>query len=76
MTRQAVIVVCLGAVLGLAGCGKLGTLERPGPATGADAGVDPLKASRTVDPRNRNADPSPSVSSAETTPGSAAATPQ
>lgn len=74
MMRQVITLICLGAALCVAGCGKLGALERPGPATGVDVGADPMKASRTIDPRNRNADPSPSVSAAE--PGSATPGPQ
>ena len=45
--------------LGVAGCGKLGALERPGPDTGVDAGPEPSRTVRTVDPRNHNSDPSP-----------------
>ena len=52
----------LMALVGLGGCGKLGHLERPGPAQGVDAGPDATRAVRTVDPRDRNADPAPSRS--------------
>jgi hypothetical protein len=50
---------------GLAACGKLGALERPGPVFGkggGDAGAEPIRSIRTVDPRDRNSDPSPSRS--------------
>ena len=50
--------------IGLSGCGKLGALERPGPILGgksnADAGPEPTRSVRTVDPRDRNSDPAPS----------------
>jgi hypothetical protein len=50
--------------VGLSGCGKLGELERPGPIFGgksnADAGPEPTRTVRTVDPRDRNSDPAPS----------------
>lgn len=60
----------LGAVAllatGLSACGKLGDLERPGPIFGgksdADAGAEPTRSVRTVDPRDRNSDPAPSRS--------------
>ncbi len=68
MKTQTLILLCMTSALSLGGCGKLGTLERPGPSGGADAGPEPLKASRTVDPRDRNSDPSPSVSSADAPP--------
>ena len=52
------LVVCAAAAVALAGCGKMGPLERPGPilgrapaSGGADAGADPARAVRTVDPR-------------------------
>lgn len=55
---------------GLAGCGKVGQLERPGPLfanernTTADAdkaqkAQDPSKPVDTVDPRDRSTDPAP-----------------
>jgi hypothetical protein len=54
------------AAAGLSGCGKLGALERPGPifgkGGGADAGAQPTRSIRTVDPRDRNSDPAPSRS--------------
>jgi hypothetical protein len=51
------LAVCTIAALVLAGCGKMGALERPGPilgrapASNVDAGADPARAVRTVDPR-------------------------
>ena len=52
---------------GLAGCGKLGSLERPGPifghATGAAAQPrqqqDPNRPVQTIDPRDESATPAP-----------------
>ena len=55
----------------LAGCGKLGELERPGPLTGAGRAStraadeqnrqtsDPSRPVDTVDPRDRATDPAP-----------------
>ena len=62
--------IAIGSLLALAtvtlsACGKLGDLERPGPVFGnsqADAGPEPRRTVRTVDPRDRNSDPSPSRS--------------
>ena len=60
--RPLVAIALIGAAA-LAGCGKMGALERPGPmtgrATGADAGADPGRAVRTIDPRNRTRDDTP-----------------
>ncbi|WP_304165279.1 hypothetical protein [Phenylobacterium aquaticum] len=60
----ALIGVITLAGAGLSACGKLGALERPGPiygkGGGADAGAQPTRSIRTVDPRDRNSDPSPS----------------
>jgi predicted small lipoprotein YifL len=56
----------------LAGCGKMGELERPGPLFGAGRNTtkgadetsrqaqDPSRPVNTVDPRQRNSDPAPS----------------
>lgn len=66
--RFAVAGIVAG--LALAGCGKMGTLERPGPlfgagrATTADADEaersrDPARPVDTVDPRDRTSDPAP-----------------
>lgn len=56
--------VAVALSIGLSGCGKLGELERPGPIFGgksdADAGPEPTRTVRTVDPRDRNSDPAPS----------------
>lgn len=66
MTLRKLTVFGAATVLaiGLSGCGKLGPLERPGPIFGgksnADAGADPTRAVRTIDPRDRNSDPAPS----------------
>jgi hypothetical protein len=37
MTRKTVAILGLLAALALAGCGKMGDLERPGPLWGPDA---------------------------------------
>ena len=62
ITRNLAITLILA--LGLSACGKLGALERPGPmfghGGGADAVPEPTRSVRTVDPRDRNSDPSPS----------------
>lgn len=62
--RPIALTLVLAAALGLSACGKLGALERPGPVFGkgggADAGPEPTRSVRTVDPRDRNSDPSPS----------------
>lgn len=65
--RSLCVLAAAGALaLGLSGCGKLGTLERPGPLFGgksdADAGPEPTRQVRTIDPRDRNSDPAPSRS--------------
>jgi predicted small lipoprotein YifL len=66
MTLRTLAVAGAAAALaiGLTGCGKLGDLERPGPIFGgksnADAGPEPTRTVRTVDPRDRNSDPAPS----------------
>jgi hypothetical protein len=57
------LAICAIAALALAGCGKLGDLERPGPmvgrGSGVDAGADPTRAVRTVDPRTYDDRPLP-----------------
>ena len=62
--RSLVTIGAVALAAGLAGCGKMGMLERPGPIgqtrTNADAGAEPTRSIKTVDPRDRNADPSPS----------------
>lgn len=66
MTLRTLTAIGAAALLaaGLGGCGKLGELERPGPIFGgksdADAGPEPTRTVRTVDPRDRNSDPAPS----------------
>ncbi|MDO8323969.1 MAG: hypothetical protein Q7T23_13620 [Phenylobacterium sp.] len=62
--RPLVLISALAlSATALSGCGKMGELERPGPIgqarSGADAGSAPMRSIRTVDPRDRNADPSP-----------------
>ena len=71
MTRTALALT--GAVFlaaGLAGCGKVGQLERPGPLFGAERNStraadeaqrqqDPSRPVDTVDPRDRSTDPAP-----------------
>jgi hypothetical protein len=63
MTRPLVAIALIGAAVAVAGCGKLGDLERPGPmaggGSGADAGPSPARAVRTVDPRSRDDRPAP-----------------
>jgi len=78
MTFRPLILAALAAAVGLAGCGKLGALERPGPligsgASGADAGPDPAHAIRTVDPRNRDSDPATRSAPIDSAPNPAAA---
>ena len=62
------LVLTLAA--GLAGCGKVGALERPGPLYGqgrnttqdadkAQRAQDPSRPVDTVDPRDRTTDPAP-----------------
>ena len=66
MTLRTLAAIGASALIaaGLSGCGKLGELERPGPIFGgksnADAGPEPTRTVRTVDPRDRNSDPAPS----------------
>ncbi len=70
MTLRKLAICATAAALaaGLAACGKLGDLERPGPIFGqapksnADAGPVPNRQVRTIDPRDRNSDPAPSRS--------------
>ena len=61
----------LTAAAALAGCGKVGELERPGPLFGAERNTtqdadnaqrnaqDPSRPVDTVDPRDRSTDPAP-----------------
>lgn len=62
--RPLVLISALAlSATALSGCGKMGELERPGPIgqarSDADAGSAPARSIRTVDPRDRNADPAP-----------------
>ena len=69
--RTSTLVTALAAVAlaaGLAGCGKLGSLERPGPmfgrtangaATPSEQHQDPNRPVQTVDPRDPDPQPSP-----------------
>jgi hypothetical protein len=63
MTLRPLAAIALIGATALAGCGKLGELERPGPlvgkGAGADAGAAAARAVRTVDPRNRDDRPAP-----------------
>lgn len=72
MSRTTLVIT--GAILalsaGLAGCGKVGQLDRPGPLFGAERNStraaddaqrqqDPSRPVDTVDPRDRSTDPAP-----------------
>lgn len=68
--RKLAVAGALILVTGLAGCGKVGQLERPGPLFGAernrtrdvDDTVRKQETTRpvdTVDPRDRSSDPAP-----------------
>ena len=63
-------VTAAALALGLSACGKLGELERPGPTPTSgrdiDAGADPTRTIKTVDPRNRSQDPSAASQAQET----------
>lgn len=72
MNRLAFAAAALAlAAFVLAGCGKTGELERPGPLFGADRATtqkadevnrqvqDPSRPVDTIDPRQRTADPAP-----------------
>ncbi|MBA4010590.1 MAG: hypothetical protein C0481_01865 [Phenylobacterium sp.] len=63
MNLHPLAMIALIGAAALAGCGKMGELERPGPmfgkGSGADAGADPTRAVRTVDPRTRDDRPAP-----------------
>jgi len=71
MSRRALALLS-GLILAttLAGCGKVGQLERPGPLFGAERNrtrdaddaqrqQDPTRPVDTVDPRDRSTDPAP-----------------
>ena len=67
--QTGALVLVLAA--GLAGCGKMGALERPGPLFGQERNTtkdadnaarnaqDPSRPVDTVDPRDRTTDPAP-----------------
>ena len=65
--RIAVLAGTVALSGALAGCGKWGTLERPGPLFGNGAGVadqrrqaqDPNRPVQTIDPRDQSAATSP-----------------
>ncbi|HEY3696620.1 hypothetical protein [Phenylobacterium sp.] len=66
MTPIRLALVALAAALPLAGCGKMGALDRPGPLFGhgnaaADAAAashqDPNRPLKTLDRRDRDPDP-------------------
>ena len=69
MSRRILVIGCALDLAGpLAGCGKVGELERPGPLFGAkaraadapEARQDPNRPIETVDPRDRSTDNLPS----------------
>jgi hypothetical protein len=69
--KSAALAAALVGACGLAGCGKVGQLERPGPLFGAGRNTthaadnaertaqDPNRPVDTVDPRDRTTDPAP-----------------
>ena len=57
LVRTTAIAFCIAAPL--AGCGKLGELEQPGPLSAARSNGDPSHRIDTVDPRDRTTDPAP-----------------
>ena len=70
MSRISVPISVLTALAlagGLAGCGKLGSLERPGPMFGHGQGAanqprqqqDPNRPVQTIDPRDTSGTPAP-----------------
>ena len=70
MTRAFALTSALILAAGVAGCGKVGQLERPGPLFGAERNStraaddaqrqqDPTRPVDTVDPRDRSTDPAP-----------------
>ncbi len=70
MNLRNLLLLSASLALGLSACGKLGQLERPGPAPTSgrdiDAGADPTRTIKTVDPRNRSQDPSAASRAQET----------
>ena len=81
MSRRILVIGCaLVLAGGLAACGKVGELERPGPLFGAKAPSepaatrqDPNRPIETVDPRDRSTDNLPARTAP--IPGSGAARP-
>ena len=57
LTRSAIVAFCVAAPL--AGCGKLGELQRPGPLSPTAKASDSSRTMDTVDPRDRSTDPAP-----------------
>jgi hypothetical protein len=79
MSRR-ILVIGLVLAGGLAGCGKVGQLDRPGPLFGAKSAAgarapaqDPTRPVETVDPRDRSTDNLPGRTAP--IPGSGAARP-
>ncbi|MFN3583299.1 hypothetical protein [Phenylobacterium sp.] len=69
-TQTGAVALALILAAGLAGCGKVGQPERPGPLFGAERNTtkdadnaqrkrDPSRPVDTVDPRDRSTDPAP-----------------
>ncbi|WP_293676392.1 hypothetical protein [uncultured Phenylobacterium sp.] len=81
MSRRLTVIGCaMVLAAGLAGCGKVGDLERPGPLFGAKGRAadapppqDPTRPVETVDPRDRSTDNLPAR--AAPIPGSGAVRP-
>lgn len=70
ITQGGAAALVLFLAGGLAGCGKMGALERPGPLFGQERNTtedadraqekqDPSRPVDTVDPRDRTTDPAP-----------------
>ena len=88
MTRIVATTLAVLLATSIAGCGKVGQLERPGPMFGRTSPTDadptpgkPQGASRpmeTVDPRDRSTEPSPArtVPIPGTSPGATGVAPQ
>ena len=68
--NRILMIGVLALSAGLAGCGKVGPLQRPGPLFGAERNTtkdadsaqrqqDPSRPVDTVDPRDRSTDPAP-----------------
>ncbi|MCR5877196.1 hypothetical protein [Phenylobacterium sp. J367] len=69
--RTPALIALLGTAALLAGCGKMGALERPGPLYGNEGSTtkradeaerqaqDPSRPVNTIDPRDRVSDPAP-----------------